>query len=162
MPKYPSQIGRIPGHFVADWIELLLILFLPLSRVHLMRCIAVSGLWLWRFPILLPFVGRRESWWFCAVRTGTAGRSISVNTPRMNWTKSWMGWMKVSTGTWFLILLLCSFCTLGVAAFTMALTSFAQAAEAVGWDISLREADNGLQTCFFLLFLLLVLNKKLP
>lgn len=149
MPKYSSQIGRTPGHFVADWIELLLILFLPLSHVHLMRCVAVPGPWLWRFPILLPCVGRRESWWSCAVRTGTAGRSISVNTLRMNWMKSWMGWMKVSRGIWFPILFPCSSCTLCVAAFTMALASFARAAEAVGHDVSLYEADNRLQPCVF-------------
>lgn len=101
MPKYSSKTGRIPGHFVADWIELLLIQFLPLSCVHSMRCAAVPGLWLWRFPILLLCVGKRGSWWSCAVRMGTAGRSISVNTLRMNWMKSWMGWMKVSIVTLF-------------------------------------------------------------
>lgn len=48
-----------------------------------------------------------------------------------------MGWMKVSCGTWFLILLLCSFCTQGVAALTVVLTSFAWTAEAVGHFVKL-------------------------
>lgn len=99
--KRSSLTGRIPGHFVADWIEWLLILFLPLSHVHLMRYVAVPGLWLWRFPILLLCVGESESWWSCAVRMGTAGKSTSVNTLKMNWTKSWMGWMKVPSVTFF-------------------------------------------------------------
>lgn len=89
----PRKRG-IPGHFATDRVKVL-VLLLGSSCPHWMFCLTVSGLWSWRSLILPPFEERRGNWSSCAVRTGTAGKSITVNTLRTNWTKSSMAWMKV-------------------------------------------------------------------
>lgn len=63
------------------------------------------GPWLWRYRILQPCGAQRGSWSFWGVRQGRAGGNTTVTSPKRNWTRYLMAWMKVRKRTLTTVLL---------------------------------------------------------